>query len=90
MPYKEAIRVLNGIRDEGGWTNSAYNSLTLAIEALEKQIPRKPNFEREQTSPFGVDDVPYCPNCNCSVPWIETSVFYCESCGQAIDWSVSE
>ena len=40
----------------------------------------------QQTSPFGVDDVPYCPNCKCSLP----EVSYCEECGQAIDWEASE
>ena len=57
-------------------------ALSLAIEALDKQIPKKPIFEREQTSPFGVDDVPYCPNCRCDLP----EVSYCEKCGQRILW----
>ena len=58
----------------------------LIIEALEKQIPKKPIFESEQTSPFGVDDVPYCPSCRCDLP----EVSYCEKCGQALDWSDTE
>lgn len=52
-----------------------------AVEALEKQIPKKPIFEREQISLFGVDDDAYCPNCRCSIPKVK----YCEECGQAID-----
>ena len=58
----------------------------LIIDALEKQIPKKPIFESEQTSPFGVDDVPYCPSCRCDLP----EVSYCEKCGQALDWSDTE
>ena len=58
----------------------------LIIEALEKQIPKKPIFESEQTSPFGVDDVPYCPSCRCDLP----EVSYCEKYGQALDWSDTE
>ena len=61
-------------------------ALSLAIEALDKQIPKKPIFEREQTSPFGVDDVPYCPNCRCDLP----EVSYCEKCGQRILWEADE
>ena len=61
-------------------------ALSLAIEALDKQIPKKPIFEREQTSPFGVDDVPYCPNCRCDLP----EVSYCEKCGQRILWEAEE
>ena len=61
-------------------------ALSLAIEALDKQIPKKPIFEREQTSPFGVDDVPYCPNCRCDLP----EVSYCEKCGQRLLWEAEE
>ena len=60
--------------------------INAAIEALDKQIPKKPIFEREQTSPFGVDDVPYCPNCRCDLP----EVSYCEKCGQRILWEAEE
>ena len=58
-------------------------ALDMGIAALEKQIPKKPIFESEQTSLFGVDDVPYCPSCRCELP----EVSYCEKCGQALDWS---
>lgn len=58
-------------------------SIEIAIQALKKQIPKKPNYEREQTSPFGEDDVPYCPRCKLSLP---ESVNYCEKCGQKILW----
>lgn len=95
--YAELISIRNHIEDGylihlsyGGkadkqeeYTIKAYN---VAINALEKQIPKKPIFESEQTSPFGVDDVPYCPSCRCDLP----EVSYCEKCGQALDWSDEE
>ena len=95
--YAELISIRNHIEDGylthlgyGGkadkqeeHTIKAYN---VAINALEKQIPKKPIFESEQTSPFGVDDVPYCPSCRCDLP----EVSYCEKCGQALDWSDTE
>ena len=92
--YAELISIRNHIEDgylthlsydgkadkQEEYTIKAYN---VAINALEKQIPKKPIFESEQTSPFGVDDVPYCPSCRCDLP----EVSYCEKCGQALDWS---
>lgn len=86
MPYKEAIRVLDGIRDEGGWTNSAYNSLTLAINALEMRRPRKPIKTHESV-------IKYCKawKCpNCDLEWSGGIVYFCYRCGQAIDWSENE
>lgn len=60
-----------------------------AIEALEKQIPKKP---KEQ----GTDEKTHykCPECG----WIPLTIYsdgyhlgnkpkYCERCGQAIDWN---
>lgn len=82
MPYREAIRVLNGIRDEGGWTNSAYNSLTLAIDALEKQIPKKVVKGKDLFWEY------QCPNTNCDTQFARhASYAFCPGCGQAIDWS---
>lgn len=83
MPYKEAIRVLEGIRDEGGWTNSAYNSLTLAIDALEMRAPRKPIKTYESIIKYC--EAWKCPNCG--LEWSGGIVDFCYRCGQAIDWS---
>lgn len=82
---KEAIRVLNAIRDEGGWTDNAYDSLALAIEALEKQMPKKP----KRYIAFDGIERNGCPSCP------ENEILYagqkfCSVCGQAIDWGVSE
>lgn len=48
------------------------------IDALEKQIPKKPNIET--TKPYFIA---YC--CNCGHKLIPSK--YCDHCGQAIDWS---
>lgn len=84
MTNKEAIKMLDRIRDESGWTNDAYNSLTLAIEALEKQIPKKPT-----TGKYGHTE---CACCG----WVVDSFCgdieqypFCPNCGQAIDWRQS-
>ena len=54
-----------------------------AIEALEKQIPKRPT-----------GSYPHCPYCNSDMIeiWMgggfsETQLNYCPNCGQAIDWS---
>lgn len=85
MTNEEAIKELNTERYayqnfiEQGYSESedikrallAYN---LAIEALEKQIPKKKKKRNE------------CPECGYSYAFEE----YCPNCGQAIDWSSGE
>lgn len=58
---------------------SAFN---VAIEALEKQIPKKPLW---------VQDGFRCPSCNAFylTPY-RTLPKYCNSCGRKIDWSEEE
>lgn len=98
MIYEEAIRVLNAIRDDGGWTENAYDSLTLAIEALEKQIPKKPRYVdtrfrhhgRKISDGSSLDECYECPNCNSHIFHVFDSEKCCKYCGQAIDWSDDE
>lgn len=79
MTNKEAIKMLDRIRDEGGWTNDAYNSLTLAIEVLEKQIPKKPSGSFDDET-YGKAYV-----CECT-GIIDEYQKFCPSCGQALNW----
>lgn len=61
------------------------STLPIAIEALEKQIPKKP--ERLKGTLFGKDR--YCHKCpNCGDLYVDD--YYCSICGQAIDWSDEE
>lgn len=55
-------------------------ALRMAIEALEKQIPKK--VRRKHHPKYG--RATFCPNC--SRMDVECW-FYCPDCGQAIDWS---
>ena len=51
---------------------------TAIVNALKKQIPRKP-------LPIAGDyDLPICPECK---QLIDDTEFYCSTCGQAIDWN---
>ena len=60
-----------------------------AIEALEKQLPKKPNFEGDGYAPNGtfVYDTWECPNCGECYEVDYDDYDYCPKCGQKIDWS---
>ena len=53
--------------------------LRLAIKALEKQIPQKPENMKTKHFTFWK-----CPNCGSE--WI-LKYNYCDKCGQRLDWS---
>ena len=92
MTYEKAIDLLNDcyIRCDpccvGSCEECISDAKQTAIEALEKQIPKKPKGD--------YDSVPHhrCPNCNgairvyCDDPYDPV----CKFCGQAIDWSDDE
>ena len=55
-------------------------AISMAIEALEKQVPKKaPNH-----------DGMVCPSCNSKARYGHPYEYYCPHCGQAIDWSDNE
>ena len=95
MTYEEAISVLTKDRALcmfNPWTGEdvplnedcrmGAEAMKLAIEALEKQIPKKPYKDNEN----GVYEKEHCPSCHRS---LFPNDHHCE-CGQAIDWEVSE
>ena len=95
MTYEEAISVLtkdralclfNPLTGDVGPLNEdcrmSAEAMKLAIEALEKQIPKKPYKDNEN----GVYEKEHCPSCHQS---LFPNDHHCE-CGQALDWEVSE
>ncbi len=60
-------------------------ALIYAIDALEKQIPKKPFL-------FGSKPIYLCPNCNRAeyIKRRDALDTHCGFCGQAIDWCDSE
>ena len=54
----------------------------IAIQALEKQMPKKP----EEMDCIGFDTL-VCPKCKMELYLYEP---YCDNCGQKIDWSDEE
>ena len=67
-------------------------SLEMAIEALEKQIPKKVIYGGDGYAPDGtfVWDEWLCPNCNSRYEVEYEEHDYCPNCGQAIDWRKNE
>ena len=53
----------------------------LAINALEKQIPKKPDFTEDK-------EFALCPCCNGK--GLLNKQKYCDNCGQKLDWSDEE
>ena len=89
MTCKEAHKFLEIKQREITIKRHLYNEQVieingLAIEALEKQIPKKPKRDKE----YSLGRV--CPKCHDylgNVQFITHHCNYCKNCGQALDWS---
>ena len=88
MTYQEAIEILQEERDYAQFLSYVNEALKIAIESLEKQIPKK---IINQKSLWCI-----CPSCGGSLFTKKSNVkehiangaiTHCEHCGQAIDWS---
>ena len=82
MTESEAIKEFQQNIDMPFGSNISREASGLAIQALEKQIPKKPK-ERDC---IGFDTLA-CPECKMALYLYEP---YCDNCGQAIDWSDEE
>lgn len=89
MTPEEAIDIVKCAIGEVEWSYLVNYSeaIEVAIEALEKQIPKKPR-EAVQSGFF------WCPACSKAIKMrIEGSkinIRYCPFCGQALDWREME
>ena len=103
MTESEAIREVRfNMSTIGLKENSAkrvVKARDLAIKALEKQIPKKPN--KTIDSSWGIKKEAHtCPVCDYYLTEVHfiapqkiesnKKITYCETCGQAIDWSDEE
>ena len=87
MTHEEATERIKCILKNNSFTRADKNALKLAIEALEKQVSKKPLHMHKNY---------YCPICK-EDGWMlwddaipNDMDKYCGKCGQAIDWEVSE
>ena len=89
MTESEAIKELHEIRPRGGIIpQKRAEALDVAIQALEKQIPKKPIFANNMMTK---DKFLMCPCCEFRFP--DSLVFLktrCWNCGQKLDWSDEE
>ena len=87
MTPKEAIKILEIAKAEVEWNYPLNYAIAIdtAIEALEKQIPKKPISLGEDID----RDVGQCPNCKEIIDTYE-DYKYCSDCGQAVDWRDEE
>jgi hypothetical protein len=101
MTASEAIETIQFDLEIGGEIQSQvmHDAIDVAIQALEKQIPKKPN--KTIDSSWGTQKESHtCPVCDCDLTEvyfiapqeskIKEKITYCEACGQAIDWSDEE
>ena len=94
MTESEAIKELHKIRPRGGIIpQKRAEALDIAIQALEKQIPKKPIMKKyfEDLE----DEYLCCPTCGeiltDRIPADnKTFYFHCMNCGQKFDWSDEE
>ena len=108
MTASEAIEKMKNMRlfmqitdenSEHKFPEDYYKANEMAIQALEKQIPKKPN--KTIDSSWGIEkEVHVCPACDYYLTEVHfiapqkiesnKKITYCETCGQAIDWSDEE
>ena len=85
---KEAIEILKGIEEVRGNLpedgNEIEEAFIVAIEALEKQLSKKPiEIKETYTSKIGEFRVAKCPNCGKEV---SDRFNVCLECRQNLDW----
>ena len=100
MTAEEAIRRIRDHNEvhsarERNFTVYITEALNMAIEALDKQILKKPQYVdtrfrhhgRKISDGSSLDKCYKCPNCNSHIFRVFDSEKCCIYCGQALDWS---
>ena len=96
MTESEAIEKLKNMRlymqiedknNDCKFTGDDYKANEMAIQALEKQIPKKPIKSENQVVRYV--NTYYCPTCELGIT-VTNIAKWCYHCGQKIDWSDEE
>lgn len=89
MTESEAIEAIQFDLKIGGEIHSQVlcNAVDVAIQALEKQIPKKPIKSEEQVVRYV--NTYYCPVCRLGITGTNIAK-WCYHCGQRLDWSDEE
>ena len=87
MTNEEAIETLKHEHDYAQLLSYVNEAIKLAISALEKQIPMKPNNINIEKYKVSYE----CPKCRTEHinEWCETKwkLPFCSICGQSLDWN---
>ena len=84
MTIKEAISCLKSDKEYLKDHNICDGEeIDIAIEALEKQIPKKPIMRKDVAETYYI-----CPECEWEVDKFDDN--YCSDCGQKLDWAKEE
>lgn len=86
MDYKDALYFMT---HNGATSSEETESYQMMVEAMEKQIPKKP-INVYKTWDYGNISKWVCPSCSYehrSSSSRSCDYKYCTKCGQAIDWS---
>ena len=97
MTESEAVEKLKNMRlfmqieddnNDCKFTEDDYKANEMAIQALEKQIPKKPIYEGDGYAPDGkfVLDEWICPCCETRYEVDYDDYDYCPNCGQKLYW----
>lgn len=96
MIYEEAVKKFEPYIDNEAYTDSFQEACKMAIEALERQIPKKATVEPlyVKGNPIPID---YYVMCECG-KWIcypteyeaKENYKYCPKCGNRIEWDWSD
>ena len=90
MTYEEAIKHFKSLQKRYTKEHNGRmcEKVNLALEALEKQVPKKPIIRKTEDY-FGYVEYIICPNCE-KVDFGYERPCFCHHCGQALNWEVSE
>jgi len=94
MTAERAIEILKDLRIFDDDCDTDVEALTKGIEALEKQIPKKPiSIKNDEDVKLGA--VTWKAGitiykCFCCNSFISRASDFCNKCGQALDWSDEE
>lgn len=87
MTIQEALEIIkNEMPYESGVIN---NALNMVENAVEKQIPKKPDFIGDGYDDNGnlIYDTWTCPCCETQYELDYDDYKFCPECGQSLDWS---
>ena len=91
MTVSEAIKEVVFNMSKIGLNNKSAKRVSeaknMAIQALEKQIPKKPVKSENQVVRYA--NTYYCPICNLGITGTNIAK-WCYHCGQRLDWSDEE